>query len=121
MQIAQKNFYKKFLGRKGEIAAAKFLTKEGYVILEKNYKTHVGEIDIIGEDNGVICFIEVKTRTSADYGAPSEAVTARKQEKYYKVASEYLLKRDKTDSACRFDVVEIEDGKINLIKDAFSR
>lgn len=121
MQIAQKNFYKKFLGRKGEIEACKYLIKEGYTILEKNYKTHVGEIDIIAIENETICFVEVKTRSSSDYGAPSEAVNEKKQYKYYKVAEEYLLKKGKMDSLCRFDVVEIEDGKINLIKDAFSR
>ena len=121
MQIAQKNFYKKFLGRKGEVEAAKYLIKQGYVILEKNFKTHVGEIDIIASENETICFVEVKTRSSDSFGAPSEAVNEKKQLKYYKVAEEYLLKKGKMDSLCRFDVVEIEDGKINLIKDAFSR
>ncbi len=121
MQIAQKNFYKKFLGKRGEVAAAKYLEKEGYDILEKNYKTHIGEIDLIGMDGETICFIEVKTRTTSDYGTPAEAVNEKKQEKYYLVASEYLVHKGKADSPCRFDVVEIENGKINLIKDAFSR
>ncbi len=121
MQIAQKNFYKKFLGKRGEIAATKYLISLGYKILEKNYKTYIGEIDIIAKDEDTLVFIEVKTRTSDDYGVPSEAVTIKKQEKYYKVAWEYLIKTKNCDSPCRFDVVEIEDGKINLIKDAFSR
>ena len=109
------------MGRRGERVAVKFLTKEGYKILEKNFKTHIGEIDIIAEDEQTLCFIEVKTRSSDNFGAPSEAVTLKKQEKYYKVASEYLVRKGRMDSVCRFDVVEIEDGKINLIKDAFSR
>ena len=120
MQIAQKNFYKKFLGRVGEQKAVDFLKKKGYKILETNYKTHVGEIDIIAEDNGTLVFVEVKTRLNDDFGQPSEAVTIKKQTKYYKVATEYLARQNKTDSLCRFDVIEIENGKINHIEDAFS-
>ena len=119
MQIAQKNFYKKFLGRVGEQKAVDFLKKKGYKILETNYKTHVGEIDVIAEHEGVIVFIEVKTRSGDEFGAPSEAVTKKKQEKYFKVATEYLMRKDKMDALCRFDVVEIENGQINLINDAF--
>lgn len=120
MQIAQKNFYKKFLGRAGELKAAEFLKKKGYKILKTNYKTAIGEIDVIAEDDGVIVFIEVKTRTDESFGAPAEAVNYKKQQKYYKVASYYLMVQKKTDSACRFDVVEIENGQINHILNAFS-
>ena len=120
MQITQKNFYKKFLGRAGEIKAADFLKKKGYKILEKNYKTYIGEIDLIAQDNEYTVFIEVKTRTSEDYGLPCEAVDNRKVEKYYKVATEYLVRNKKNDSPCRFDVVEIENGQINHIINAFS-
>ena len=119
MQIAQKNFYKKFLGKVGEKKAVDFLKKNGYKILETNYKTHVGEIDIIAENQGYIVFIEVKTRSGDEFGQPSEAVTKKKQEKYFKVATEYLMRKDKIDSLCRFDVVEIENGQINIIIDAF--
>ena len=120
MQIAQKNFYKKFLGRVGEKKAAEFLKKKGYKIITTNYKTHLGEIDIIAKDDGVTVFVEVKTRSGDGYGAPSEAVDRRKQEKYYKVASEYLVRSKKQDEPCRFDVIEIEKGEINHIFDAFS-
>ena len=120
MQIAQKNFYKKFLGRAGEVKAAEFLKKKGYKIITKNYKTHVGEIDIIAEDGEEIVFIEVKTRIDDAFGAPSEAVTEKKIRKYEKVATEFLLREKKLDALCRFDVIEIEDGKINHIINAFS-
>ena len=100
--------------------ASKFLKEKGYSILETNYKTHLGEIDIIALDKDCIVFIEVKTRTDEAFGAPSEAVTLKKQEKYYKVASEYLQRNKKLDSICRFDVIEIENGQINHIIDAFS-
>ena len=120
MQIAQKNFYKKFLGRAGEIKAAEFLKSKGYKILKNNYRTHFGEIDIIAEIDGVIVFTEVKTRLNDDFGRPSEAVDLKKQTKYYKVATEYLVREGKEDCLCRFDVIEIENGEINHIEDAFS-
>lgn len=120
MQIAQKNFYKKFFGKIGEKKAAEFLKKKGFTVLETNYKTHYGEIDIIAKDKDYIVFVEVKTRSSDEYGKPSEAVNEKKQEKYVKVATEYLIKHKKTDSLCRFDVIEIENGEINHIIDAFT-
>lgn len=120
MQIAQKNFYKKLLGRAGELKAAEFLKKKGYKILQTNYKTHVGEIDIIALDQSEVVFIEVKTRSNEDFGLPSEAVNVKKIEKYYKVATEFLLRAKKNDSPCRFDVIEIENGQINHIINAFS-
>ena len=120
MQIAQKNFYKKFLGRAGEVKAAEFLKKKGYKILTKNYKTHIGEIDIIAEDNGTVVFVEVKTRVDDAFGVPSEAVTEKKIRKYEKVATEYLIRERSLDVLCRFDVIEIENGQINHIINAFS-
>lgn len=120
MQIAQKNFYKKFFGKIGEKKAEEFLKKQGYKILETNYKTHNGEIDIIAKDKEYIVFVEVKTRSSNEFGLPAEAVDRKKQEKYVKVASEYLLKTKNTESACRFDVIGIENGEINHIIDAFT-
>ena len=77
MQIAQKNFYKKFLGRAGEVKAAEFLKKKGYKIIKTNYKTYCGEIDIIANDGEYTVFVEVKTRTSDEFGAPAEAVDAQ--------------------------------------------
>ncbi len=119
MQIAQKNFYKKLLGRAGEKLAVDFLKKKGFKILKTNYKVPVGEIDIIAQDGDAIVFIEVKTRTNDNYGMPCEAVDRKKQEKYYKTATFYLQKEKKTDSSCRFDVIEIENGQINHIFNAF--
>ena len=120
MQTAQKNFHKKLLGRAGENLAAKELKRAGYVILERNFTTHVGEIDIIAKDGDVIVFVEVKTRTSDDFGAPSEAVGREKRRKYGLVAQEYLLRKKCADVPCRFDVIEIENDRINHIEDAFS-
>lgn len=119
MQDTQKDFHKKLLGRTGEKIAIEFLKKRGYNIIEKNYKTRIGEIDIIATDKDAIVFVEVKTRKSDAFGHGAEAVDNRKQEKYFKVAAEYLQKNDKADVPCRFDVIELQDGKINHIQNAF--
>ena len=104
----------------GEIRAAQYLRRKGYAIVAANYKTKTGEIDIIANDGEYTVFVEVKTRTSDEFGAPAEAIDAIKREKYYRVASEYLQRNKKMDTPCRFDVVEIENGQINHIIDAFS-
>lgn len=120
MQIAQKNFYKKFLGRVGEEKAAEFLRAKGYEIVKTNYRSHFGEVDIIAKDGDTIVFVEVKTRSGDGYGAPSEAVDYKKREKYFRIATDYLMREGQSDANCRFDVVEIEKGEINHIFDAFS-
>ncbi len=107
------------MGSAGEKRAVKFLKNKGFKILKTNYKTPFGEIDIIAEDDSVIVFIEVKTRTSENYGLPREAVDRRKQEKYYRTATFYLQREKKMERECRFDVVEVENKKINHIFNAF--
>lgn len=110
------------LGKEGEELALKFLKKNGYRILEKNYRTVFGEIDIIARDKDIIVFIEVKTRADDSFGNPFEAVTYKKREKIRKVALCYL-KKIRKEPPSRFDVlsINIEDGKkqIEHIKDAF--
>ncbi len=108
------------MGRAGEKRAVEFLKRKGYRILATNYKTYIGEIDVIAKDGETIAFTEVKTRLNDDFGAPGQAVTQKKREKYYKVATEYLVRNKLTDAICRFDVIEIENGEINHIIDAFS-
>ncbi|OGW39904.1 MAG: YraN family protein [Nitrospirae bacterium RBG_13_39_12] len=113
----------KALGNKGEDLAVKFLKQKGYVIIMRNYKTHVGEIDIIAKDGNTIVFVEVKTRTDATFGYPFESVTKRKREKLKKLALLYL-KRQGKEFPVRFDVLSIfymDSGKkeIEHIKDAF--
>jgi putative endonuclease len=110
------------LGEKGEGLAVKFLKKKGYKIVERNYRTPLGEIDIIAYDGETLAFIEVKTRESISYGQPYEAVNFFKRRKISHVALLYL-KKLKEVPPCRFDVVSIhyKDGKpeLELIKDAF--
>ncbi|MCL4456723.1 MAG: YraN family protein [Nitrospirae bacterium] len=112
----------KTLGSKGEDIAADFLKKKGYKIIRRNYKTPLGEADIIVKDNNTIVFVEVKARTSDAFGQPFEAVNYRKQEKFKKIAL-YYLKHNKIELSVRFDVVSIlsKDGKaeVNHIMEAF--
>ena len=90
------------------------------IVFSKEFLLTVfGEIDIIVEIDKTTVFVEVKTRSNENYGFPCEAVDSRKQEKYYKIATYYLQRAKKMDSECRFDVIEIEDGQINHILNAF--
>jgi putative endonuclease len=110
------------LGEKGEELAAKFLKRNGYKIIRQNYKTPIGEIDIIARDRDTLAFIEVKTRESLEFGLPFEAINRAKKKKIANVAHLYL-KKIKEIPACRFDVVSIHyennNPKFELIKDAF--
>lgn len=95
------------LGRRGEEAAAKFLDKRGYTILERNWKCFAGEADIIAQDGDSIVFVEVKTRRDCKKGFPAEAVNKEKRQKYEKIALAYLQDCAVSDAMVRFDVVSI--------------
>jgi len=112
------------LGSRGEELTVDFLKKQGYSILEKNYKTKLGEIDIIARESRTVCFIEVKTRTTLKKGTPFEAVTFLKKRKLSQIALSYLKLKNLLDVKARFDVVSVLSGadgrfELNLIKDAF--
>lgn len=111
-------------GRDGESVAAQYLENLGYRIVERNFRLRTGEIDLIARFGDTIIFIEVKTRHSAKYGQPSEAVTWQKQGKILRTATAYLVRRGWMNSLCRVDVIEIlykKDGtyKLNHIINAF--
>jgi len=114
---------KQSLGSDGEALAAEFLRKKGYRIIAKNYKTSIGEIDIVAKDGDTIVFLEVKTRTNESFGYPFEAVNDRKRRKIKNVAL-LFLKKMKEEVPARFDVLSISstaDGRqeITHIQDAF--
>jgi putative endonuclease len=115
--------YKQRLGKSGEDLAVLFLKKNGFEILERNYRYGHKEIDIIGKDKNTIVFIEVKTGRSKNFGAPQGWVNLRKQQSIIEVAQDYIQKQDFRDYDFRFDVVAIsfEKGKreIEHIKNAF--
>ena len=116
-------FNKRELGVNGEKATVDFLIEKGYKILERNYRTNFGEVDIIAKDKGYYCFIEVKTRQSINYGAGSEAVVKNKQRTIARVAEHFLAANHLEDVDVRFDVVSvfIEDDNtdIEIIENAF--
>lgn len=99
----------KAIGKAGEILSCKYLQNNNYNLLERNYSCRQGEIDIIAYDiqNNEIVFIEVKTRTSFQYGFPSEAVNQTKQNHMLKCSKYYLYCKKLEDEFVRFDVIEV--------------
>ena len=103
-------------GNSGENTACLFLGSKGYKIIEKNYRAYRKEIDIIAQKDGYIIFAEVKTRSSVNFGAPSESVNIQKQQHIIFAAKKFLLENNKLYSGLqpRFDIIEIYcDKKAN--------
>jgi putative endonuclease len=111
------------LGRAGEDLAVAALKKQGYKILARNYQTPLGEIDLIARHRGTLVFVEVKTRRSARFGQPQEAVSPKKQARLQKLADYYLKQQRLGPRPTRFDVVGIvleETGpQVEIIRGAF--
>lgn len=116
---------KKNIGTMGETIAERFIRKCGYLVLEQNYYTKMGEIDIIAKDDDYIVFIEVKTRYNNKFGTPAESITYYKQSRIYKTAQVYIMLKKLNGFSIRFDVIEINidkntgNYKLRLIKNAF--
>ncbi len=114
---------RKHLGDTGEDLAAAALKKQGYKILERNYITPLGEIDLIARQGKTLVIIEVKTRKNTRFGSPQEAVSAAKQAKLRRLADYYLKEHRLTGASVRFDVVAIlladAGPQIEIISDAF--
>jgi putative endonuclease len=113
------SFLRKVLGRYGEDRAAAYLSGKGYRILERNYSTRSGELDLIALHEGEVVFVEVKTRTNNAYGAPELAVNARKQGRMVKAALAYMRYKKLHQLPCRFDIVAISGDDVELIRNAF--
>ncbi len=108
------------LGRRGEEEAARYLTEAGMKILERNFVSRQGEIDIIGYHRGCLVFVEVKYRRSERTGTPESAVTLQKMRKICRAADYYrYLHHYGEDGAIRYDVVAISGGEIRWYQDAF--
>ncbi len=117
------SLFRKKLGQEGEDRAARFLEKQGYRILERNYHAAGGELDLIALHEGELVFVEVKTRTSSAFGAPELAVNPRKQQHMVKAALVYLKSKNLHQMPCRFDVVAIShdsEKEIEVIPHAFA-
>ena len=111
------------LGKRGEDFAANFLANKGYKIKERNYRSPLGEIDIIAISGQTLVFVEVKTRSNANFGLPFEAVNKRKQGQIAKTALYYMAKKKIREHAARVDIVSIiskgDNFEAELIENAF--
>ena len=118
---------KNISGRLGEEAAAKYLAQNGYKIIKRNYKSRNSEIDIVATDGNILCFVEVKTRRSKDFGYAADAVDFYKRQKMI-LGAKCFLASHRINMPLRFDVVEVygnirssgfDVSEINIIKNAF--
>ncbi|MDE5756056.1 MAG: YraN family protein, partial [Clostridia bacterium] len=99
-------------GIDGENIAVDYLKKQGYIILERNFSTKVGEIDIIAQDKDTIVFVEVKARENTKFGQPIESITPQKVRHIIRTAQWYITAKHKYNYPCRFDVIEILQGNV---------
>jgi putative endonuclease len=104
------------IGASGEDIATEYVQKQGYTVLERNFRCKLGEIDIIAKDGAQMVFVEVKTRTSSLFGTPLEAITRKKLLSLVKSAEYYLL-TNKLGQNYRIDAVEIvmRKGQLNEV------
>ena len=111
------------LGKTGEDLACRELERRGYAILARRYRRRGGEIDIIARDGPTLVFVEVKARDGRAFGEAGEAVTPAKQRRIAALAMEYLMRHQRTECPCRFDVVSIhfEGGApvVQIVQNAF--
>lgn len=111
---------KRKVGALYEERAAVYLSRRGYRILERNYRCHLGEIDLVAFQEGYLVFIEVKYRRDGHLGEGVHAVDRRKQRRIIRTASWYLMEKGMgADVPCRFDVVSMTGDRVQLIQDAF--
>lgn len=110
-------------GRLGENIAVDYLERDGYKIVERNYRCVFGEIDIVARAGKVLVFVEVRSRRSDRYGYPQESIGLNKRKKLSKIALNYLKEKQLLGCHARFDVVAVrmlpECNKVELIKNAF--
>ncbi len=113
------------LGRRGEERAADYLRRKGYRILERNYQTREGEIDIVAKQGGTLVFVEVKTARGLSFGHPQSWVNRRKRAHLFRAALAYMAEKGNLEASCRFDVIAIvmksKKTRLTHIPDAFPR
>ena len=111
------------LGKSGEDLACRELERRGYAILARRYRRRGGELDIVARDGPTIVFVEVKARDSLAFGGAADAVTAWKQRRIVRTATDYVMRHRLDGSPCRFDVVAIQFDtgapEIEIFQNAF--
>lgn len=133
-KLLSKNLYNKekqtavSIGALGEEAAVKALKKQGYKIIDRNYRTKMGEIDIIAKDGEYTCFIEVRLRKNNSFGSPADSIDEGKRIRIINTAKHYAVSKRIYDTPMRFDVVlinatadknRLKNIHLQIIKDAF--
>lgn len=110
---------KRSVGFEKEAIAATYLTEKGYQLVEKNFYSRYGEIDLICKKDGYLVFVEVKYRKDTSFGFPTEAITLKKRVSIRKTATYYLYKKGfGEETPCRFDIVSILGDDITQIENA---
>ncbi|QRN83910.1 YraN family protein [Chloroflexota bacterium] len=115
--MAEKQTYQQQVGRQGEDIAVDYLQERGYHILDRNYHSRFGEVDLVAEIDGVIVFVEVKARTNNRFGLPEESVTPEKLEKIYDTALFWLQEHTEVPDDWRVDVIAIQMNKAHHPQD----
>jgi putative endonuclease len=105
-------------GGEAEEAAAGFLVRHGLRIIARNYRTRLGEIDLIARDGATLVFVEVRLRSSEAFGGAAGSIGPRKQQRIASAARQYLARLG-SEPACRFDVVTLEDRETTWMRGAF--
>jgi len=106
-------------GRRAEELAAAFLRAKGLTILERNFRAKVGEIDLVAREGEEVVFVEVRSRSSRDYGGAAASVDAGKRRRLVRAARLWLVARG-WEGACRFDVVALDGGRLEHLPAAFT-
>jgi putative endonuclease len=112
------------LGKIGENLAVQELERRGYAILARRYRQRSGEIDIVARDGQTLVFVEVKARTSRNFGEAAESITRLKRRRIASLAQDFIVRTRQPPSPCRFDVVSIcfdtDSPSIDVFQNAFS-
>ncbi len=106
-------------GRRGERIACRFLLRLGYDILARRYRGRSGELDLIALEKEILVFVEVKTRSSRDFGEPWEFVDWQKQQILRRTAEEFIAEHDLGQYGYRFDIVSVIGNDASLFRNAF--
>ena len=112
-------YNKRQIGTEKEKLAGAYLEKNGYEIIEYNFRCRQGEIDIVAKDGEYLVFCEVKYRSTIKNGTPFEAVNYKKQRIISRCALFYISKHGFSNLPCRFDVISISGNEIDILKNAF--
>lgn len=106
-------------GRRGERIACRFLLREGYDVLARHHRNRSGELDIVAFEGDVLVFVEVKMRSSPEFGEPWEFVDRQKQQIVRRAAEEFIADHDLAQHSYRFDIVSVLGDKPTLFRNAF--